>query len=42
MNKDEVKDLKQFCLDHDTTMTDAIKSAIKLWKEQKAAQPATR
>ena len=42
MNKDEIKDLKQYCLDNDTTITDAIKSGIKLLKKQKAAQPATR
>ena len=42
MNKDEIKDLKQFCLDNDTTITDAIKNGIKLLKEQKAAAPATR
>jgi len=42
MNKDEIKDLKQYCLDNDTTITDAIKSGIKLLKAQKAAQPATR
>jgi hypothetical protein len=42
MNKDEIMDLKQYCLDNDTTITDAIKSGIKLLKAQKAAQPATR
>lgn len=42
MNKNEVKDLKQFCLDNDITITDAVKSGIELLKEKKAAQPATR
>ena len=42
MNTDERKDLKQYCLDNDTPIPDAIKSGIKLLKAQKAAQPATR
>ena len=42
MNKDEVKNLKQFCLDNDITITDAIKNGLELLKEKKAAQPATR
>ena len=42
MNKDEVKNLTQFCLDNDITITDAIKNGLELHKEKKAAQPATR
>lgn len=42
MSKDEVKDLKQFCLDNDTTITDAIKSGIDLLKESKTATPAKK
>ena len=32
MNKNEVKDLKQFCLDYDITITDAIKNGLELFK----------
>lgn len=32
MNKDEIKDLKQFCLDYDTTITDAVKYGLELLK----------
>lgn len=32
MDRNEVKDLKQFCLDNDITITDAIKNGIKLFK----------
>jgi len=41
MEQSEIKDLKQFCLDNELTITDAIKSGIELLKESKAAQPAT-
>lgn len=41
MEQNEIKDLKQFCLDNELTITDAIKNGIELLKESKAAQPAT-
>ena len=41
MDKKDIKDLKQFCLDNDITVTDAIKSGIALLKESKTATPAT-
>lgn len=42
MSKDEIKDLKQFCLDNELTITDAIKNGIELLKETKTATPATK
>lgn len=35
MNTDEVKELKQFCLDNDLTITDAVKSGLELLKGAK-------
>lgn len=42
MDPNEIKDLKQFCLDNDLTITDAVKSGIELLKETKTATPATK
>lgn len=32
MDPNEIKDLKQFCLDNDLTITDAIKNGLELFK----------
>lgn len=34
MESSEIKDLKQFCLDNDMTISDAVKKGIALLKEK--------